>query len=112
MKPKITKRLVRRAPVDKNAAEELVLYTTSDSRFYKGIKATERMLAKRMRAGTYDKAKAPKAYLWVLNHSAKEYRKEPIENPPTFNLPTREEAAKELARYFEVEYAIRPGDYK
>lgn len=86
------------------AAEELVLYITSDGEIYeKLIKPAIKNLRRKVLKGTYDPALAPRMWLLVATVSAQKYAREfGMEKwHEHFNLSTRKEAAQDLTQHFE-----------
>ncbi len=109
---KLASRPRRREPVDVGEASELKLTMENDSRLHPARQNIERALIKRKKNGTYDPAKAPKAFMWWVDLGAKQYKKEfgyPDYDRKSFNKPTRELVAEEFAREFETEYKL--GNY-
>lgn len=96
----------RRGEVDTIAADELALCTENDGDLYRQmttpiIKNLKGKIAK----GTYDEQLALKAWLNLVTAEARKYVREFGSPGDTidrmFNLATREEAAKEVAKYYE-----------
>jgi len=86
------------------AAEELVLYITSDEEIYeKAIKPAIKNLRRKVLKGTYDPALAPRMWLLVATAAAQKYAREfEMDNwHEHFNLSTRKEAAQDLTQHFE-----------
>ena len=94
--------------IDQAAARELELYTENTRRIYDAyIVPTIRNLSRKARAGTYDKARACKAWEHVAEAAAKLYCKEFAE--PTawhivFNAATRRAVAASLEASYKEEY--------
>lgn len=107
-KPKEAVTEAHKEQADEDAVRELVLYAENDSRIYHNktlpvIANLKRKVAK----GVFDKELAVKAFQYVADDAAKQYKKEfPAEEDGTydynFNPATREEAARQLLdRYME-----------
>lgn len=102
--------------IDPHEATELELYIDHDSRFAmnspEGIGHTTRMrLLKMVERGTYDSARAPKAWQYVVDTAAKKYKREfptPDYDPVTFSAATRRFIAKRMAEDFENQYIREP----
>lgn len=90
-----------RAPVDESAKHELDLYAESTGELYGQKKAILANLQKKAKKGVYDHSKAAKLWMYWVDAAAKRYTKEfgaPNETiDRTFNKPTREALAQELA---------------
>lgn len=96
----------RRGEVDSIAADELALCTENDGDLYRQMTLPViDNLKKKMAKGIYDEQLALKAWLNVVTAEARKYVREFGSPGDTidrmFNLATREEAAKEVARYYE-----------
>lgn len=96
----------RRGEVDSIAADELALCTENDGNLYRQMTLPViDNLKKKMAKGVYDEQLALKAWLNVVTAEARKYVREFGSPGDTidrmFNLATREEAAKEVARYYE-----------
>lgn len=107
-KPKEAVTEAHKEQADEDAVRELVLYAENDSRIYRNktlpvIANLKRKVAK----GVFDKELAVKAFQYVADDAAKQYKKEfPAEDDGTynynFNPATREEVARQLLdRYME-----------
>lgn len=102
-----------RTSYDRDAARELMLYVTSDSRYNPYGQGMGRNVAenlrKKMRKGDYNPAQAPKAWEYVVAAAAKSYVKEFGEGEwsRTFNATTRRAVAEQMADEFEIEERIR-----
>lgn len=107
-KPKEAVTEAHKEQADEDAVRELVLYAENDSRIYRNrtlpvIANLKRKVAK----GVFDKELAVKAFQYVADDAAKQYKKEfPAEDDGTydynFNPATREEVARQLLdRYIE-----------
>jgi len=90
-------RAVRGAEVDEHAAHELDVYAENTSELYAQKKSILANIARRHKSGTYDHAKAPKLWMYLVDAAARRYRKEFGGGPETFNKVTREAVARELA---------------
>lgn len=94
--------------IDQAAARELELYTENTRRIYDAYTVpTIRNLSRKARAGTYDKARACKAWEHVAEAATKLYCKEFAE--PTawhivFNAATRRAVAASLEASYKEEY--------
>ena len=104
MKSSITS--ARRDEVDSIAANELALCTENDGNLYRQMTLPViDNLKKKIAKGVYDEQLALKAWLNVVTAEARKYVREFGSPGDTidrmFNLATREEAAKEVARYYE-----------
>ena len=101
-KPKEAVTEAHKEQADEDAVRELVLYAENDSRIYRNktlpvIANLKRKVAK----GVFDKELAVKAFQYVADDAAKQYKKEfPAEDDGTydynFNPATREEVARQL----------------
>jgi hypothetical protein len=94
-----------REPVDEVALEELDLYIMNSSELYPQRQAIENNVRRRIANGTYDPAKAPKLWLYLVDNGAKAYSRE-FESPGdhVFSPATREALAQRLAHreYAEI----------
>ena len=96
----------RRDEVDSIAADELALCTENDGDLYRQMTtAIIKNLKNKIAKGTYDEQLALKAWLNLVTTEARKYVREFGSPGDTidrmFNLATREEAAKEVARYYQ-----------
>jgi hypothetical protein len=106
-----------REPADPHAARELELYIENESDLSPwGPRGQGREIAKnlarKMRSGKYDPAKAPKLWAYLAEAGAKRYAKEfgiAREWARTFTPATRELVAVSLARDFEDRF--KAGDW-
>jgi hypothetical protein len=100
--------------VDQAAADELRLYIDNDADLYRQqfIPMVKNMKRK-MKSGKFDKAKAPKLLLYLVDNGARKYVKEhgsPGSNiKDMFPKPLRMEVAKDMAR--DMQIAIENGEY-
>jgi len=106
----------RREPADETAADELKLYIDNEDRFAMlghGLgRAISQNLWKKWQKGTYDPARAPQAWSYVVESAAHAYAKEFDSErnwSRMFNPATRDLVAVELAREWE-NYA-RSGEF-
>ena len=94
--------------IDQEAARELELYTENTRQIYDAYTVpTIRNLARKAKAGTYDKAKACKAWEHVAEAAAKLYCKEfaePAAWHMVFNAATRRAVAASLEASYKAEY--------
>lgn len=90
---------------DMNAARELAMYAMNERDIYfQSIRPVIANLSKKVKRGTYDSAKAVKAWEHVATAAAMKYNQE-FGTPGTnyysiFNAATRRAAAAELAENF------------
>lgn len=94
---------------DKHAARELELYIDNTERLYnRKFNDFFKNLTAKKAAGKYNRSKAPKLFMYLVEDAAKAYQKE-IAGPghwyETFDKPTRELLARELVDEFEAKYA-------
>lgn len=61
---------------DEHAANELTLHIDNTYRFYQTRRAIERALARRLAKRTYDPAKGPKAFRYLVDEAARSYSRE------------------------------------
>jgi hypothetical protein len=99
-------RAARAEVVDHAAADELRLYAENTGELYQQKLAIIRALAKKMHAGKYDAAKAPKLWAYWIEAAAKRYVWEVAGEPKDrwskmFDAPTRRHVARELAGEYE-----------
>jgi hypothetical protein len=104
----------RRAPFDPKAHQreltELDIYLDHDGEMYKLKKPYIDAVEKRLKAGTYDDARAPAMWLPWVTEGAKRFGKEfRTDWARMFPLPLREHLARAVARH-EVG-RIRRGEY-
>lgn len=107
-------RVCNPAEVDKDAAHELELYIENDAQLYRSqYTPINKNLATKMARGTYDRSKAVKLFMYLMESGAKKYAREfggPGDNwSQMFNVPTRRAAAERFADSFETEYGL--GNY-
>lgn len=101
---------------------ELVLFTTNDSDLYRQrVKPILANLAKKIRKGTYDPAKALKLWAYLSDAGAQKYTKEFGDTGGSYRGPRgstsygiftksdRRDAAKEFAEYYAEELADEAG---
>ena len=91
------------APANEVEADELLLHIDNVERLYRQRLAIEDMLRRKALKGKYDGALAPKAFLYVVDVGARDYRKE-NRMVGGFNPATRLLVAKDLTRRFEGEF--------
>ncbi len=101
----------RATTVDPVAARELDLYiaNTWDLVGKPGGpgKSIDANLKRKLAAGTYDSALAPKAWQCLVDEGAKRYQKEFGSDSPIFNAATRRQVAADFARAWEEENGMR-----
>lgn len=107
--------MAHRGIADEDAADELVLYLDNDYQLYKQKELIADNLLRKIKRGIYDHARAPDAWIYVVEEAAKKYAKEfasrPGEWSVLFNLPTRRLAAVEIAdRWYANARAGRPDE--
>lgn len=89
---------------DPEAVRELTLYATNDSQTYhRSTLPTLDSLRRKMKRGTYDPARAPRAWEYVAEYAARRYAQEfarPAEWRAIFTAATRRAAALELMEYY------------
>lgn len=101
--------------VDPNAASELDLYIANTYELVAAPnspgKSIDTSLKRKLAAGKYDSALAPKAWQYLVDEGAKRYARE-IGPEPTFNAATRRQVAADFARAWEEEnqLARNPSD--
>lgn len=97
---KKTTRKSKKAPVDRHKAHELELYIDNNSSMLQQKKAILASAAKKLRAGTYDHAKAGKLWLAWIDEGAKKYVAEFAMGSVSsvFTPATREAVANDVAR--------------
>jgi hypothetical protein len=108
--------MARRGPrgeVDEQWEVELDASLHSDSWLYQHrIVPTWRQLANRKANGTYDRAKALKAFRSVVDEGTRRYRTENmLPTDPLPNVPTRNAVAEIFLDYFEVEWKLGNMNY-
>lgn len=91
-------------------ARELKLYAENESALYPQKQAIEKNLAIKAFKGVFDVKLAAKLWMYWLEAAAKRYTKE-FDAPSAkwsnvFSKVTREQAALELAKDFEVEFKL------
>jgi len=87
--------------VDRHKVEELDLFAENTYDLYSQKQSILANIARRRKNGTYDPKKAPKLWMYWVDSASKQYRKEfPA---ATFDKPTREALAKELAKRYDLE---------
>jgi hypothetical protein len=84
--------------VDRRVVEELDLFAENTGELYNQKKSILANIARRRKNGTYDPKKAPKLWMYWVDSASKQYRKE--FPGTTFDKPTREALAKELAKRY------------
>jgi hypothetical protein len=92
------------APVDRIAADELLLFTQNTGELYAQRQAIETNLRKKMAKRTYQHAKAVTLWMYWMESGAKRYAKEMGDGRAwhaMFPAPTRRAAAEEAATQFE-----------
>ena len=94
------------APANDAEAYELRLHVDNTSRFYFQRRAVEDSLLRKVKAGKYNHALAPKAFLYVVDAAARDYRKE-NRMVGGFNPATRMMVAKDLVDGFEGEFDVK-----
>ena len=96
--------------VDENGARELQLYIENDSRLYhqQFIPIVKNLMKRRMK-GDYNREKAAKLFLHLVDEGARRYYKEFGSPGFKFNLATRWDVAKSLRDSFEAEAEL--GNY-
>ncbi len=88
----------RQAPVDTQAAHELDLYAENEGALYGQRKAIIESIKRKIKAGKYNPALAPKLWAYWYEAAAKRYAKEfGGEWSRIFTKATRDHAAKERA---------------
>lgn len=87
-------------PANEVEAEELVLYTANERALYDRRKAFYDSALRKVRAGTYDPAKAPALFVYLADEAAKHYRTA-YHMGTGFSPATRRLAAEKFAREFE-----------
>jgi hypothetical protein len=96
------------APANEYEADELRMHIDNTRKLYDQKRAIEMLLLRKVKAGKYSHALAPKAFLYVAEAGAKDYRREyGADDPRSFNPATRMMAAKEFVREFEGESEFR-----
>lgn len=101
--------------VDKHAADELEMYIWNDYELYNSFQRTYmKNLVLKVARGQYDKNKAAKLMLYLVDTAAKKYTKE-FDSPQQtsfgiFDKPTRMAVAKEIVIAAEDE--IKRGDHE
>jgi hypothetical protein len=97
-------------PIDETAARELDLYAENTSELYGQFQSIIANLKRKIKAGKYSPAAAPKLWMYWYDAAAKRYVKEFGGNVQTmFPKPLREHLAAERSR---EEYAkITSGEY-
>lgn len=96
------------APANEYEADELQLHIDNTRRLYDQKRAIEMLLLRKVKAGKYSHTLAPKAFLYVAEAGAKDYRREyGADDPRSFNPATRLMVAKAFVREFEAEHDIK-----
>lgn len=90
------------APANEAEAYELQLHIDNTARLYNFKREIERSLLRKVKSGKYNHALAPKAFLYVVDEGARDYRKE-NRMVGGFNPATRLMVAKSFVRHFEGE---------
>lgn len=94
-----------RGSVDKDAARELEIFLPNHEPIYRQLQAVFKNLVKKFKKKMYDKAKAVKAWLNVVDNAAKMYVKEYGTRgdkwSDMFNKPTRLLAAQTIADEYD-----------
>ncbi len=102
-----------RGSYDEHAATELRLYVDNEGDLYRGhTQAVHNNLARKYLKGTYDHAKAPILWGYLVDAGAKKYAKEfasPADWNTIFTKATRDHVAKEMADDFLAE--LKAGNY-
>ncbi len=97
----------RATTVDPVAARELDLYIANTYELVGAPgsigKSIDTNLRKKLAAGKYDSALAPKAWQYLVDEGAKRYQKEFGSDSPIFNAATRRQVAADFARAWEAE---------
>jgi hypothetical protein len=94
------------APANDAEAYELRLHVDNTSRFYFQRRAVEDSLLRKVKAGKYNHALATKAFLYVVDAAARDYRKE-NRMVGGFSPATRMMVAKDLVDGFEGEFDVK-----
>lgn len=94
--------------IDAEGARELELFIVNDSYTYRQVQAIIANLAKKIKKGTYDHAKAVKLWGYAADTGAQRYTKEfgaggANGSYGDFNKPTRMAVAAELQKYYQDE---------
>lgn len=94
--------------IDAEGARELELFIVNDSYTYRQVQAIIANLAKKIKKGTYDHAKAVKLWGYAADTGAQRYTKEygaggANGSYGSFNKPTRMAVAVELQKYYQDE---------
>jgi hypothetical protein len=100
---------------DKVGERELALYVENDADLYRRqYQPILKNLTRKKAAGTYDREKAVKLFMYLMESGAKKYLKEfgakGERMQDVFPKPVREAAAREFRDSFEVEYKL--GNYE
>jgi hypothetical protein len=88
--------------------DELVLTIENESSLYPQYQTIANNMAKMMAKGKYDPSKAVVGWRHWVDRGAKYYTKEYPE--VEFDVPTRDYAARRVAREFEVEHKVQSGN--
>lgn len=99
--------------LDKEAAHELELFIENDSQLYnqQNLPILKNLAAK-MASGKYDKEKAVKLWMYLMESGAKKYARDfgnAAEWNKIFTVATRKHAAERFNEAFLVEYGL--GNY-
>jgi hypothetical protein len=98
--------------IDAHAARELKLYIENDSQLYRStIVPIIKNVQRKMKKGTYDHAKAPKLWMYLVDYGAKKYVKEfGGDVKRDFPKDLRLSIANEFAIEYKAEIDIQGGD--
>lgn len=95
---------------DETAARELDLYIANTYELVGAPnsigKSIDANLKRKLAAGRYDAALAPKAWQHLVDEGAKRYEREFGSSSPTFNAATRRQVATDFARAWEAENGL------
>lgn len=94
------------APANEAEAYELQLHIDNTARLYRFKREVENSLLRKVKSGKYNHALAPKAFLYVVDEGARDYRKE-NRMVGGFGPATRLMVAKDFVRHFEGKEEFR-----
>ena len=91
------------APANRDEAYELLLHIYNTEGFYRQMLVIDSAMRRKGMKGKYDGSLAPKAFLYVVDAAARDYRKE-NSMVGGFNPATRLMVAKQLTQRFENDF--------
>jgi uncharacterized protein YbaR (Trm112 family) len=92
--------------IDQDAATELKLCTENEGTLYPIYQAIDRMLARKVKAGTFDASKAPLAFSRYVEEGAKLYVKQNCATGTTWHAIFPPAVRREVCKRFATEWKI------